>query len=694
MRSHHQLLSRGASAVIAIALAVLVGTNLATTGAAAGNPWWEPVERPRPDSDVNVSGAPFKGTNAKGEVRGFADLHNHLMTNEGFGGRIICGKPFSEAGVADALKDCPEHYPNGEFALFEQATGGGLTHDPNGWPAFKDWPRSNSMTHQQNYYAWVERAWRGGLRVMVTDLTTNGALCAMYPYKDRGCDEMESIRLQAAKTYQMQAFIDQMYGGEGEGWFRIVKSAAEAREVAEKGKLAVILGMETSEPFGCKQILDVAQCSRADIDRGLDEVYQLGVRSMFLCHKYDNALCGVRFDSGATGAAVNAAQFFSTGTFWKTEACKGPQQDNPIGLAGGAALTSAKVPNYAKPPKGTALPTYAADAQCNVRGLTALGDYAVRGLMDRGMMLEIDHMGVKAADQTFQILESANYPGVISSHSWMDSSWKERAYKLGGVVATYGFNGQSFLNESREGSALRAKYDRGLPFGADMNGVGGRPGPRGAGTENPVTYPFRSVDGGSLIDKQVSGERTWDVNVDGAAHYGMLPDAVEELRKLGGEDVVGEMYRGAETYLDTWAASERHQSPTNLAQGAPATASSSEWWNPFESFAPWKATDGNRGSRWASEWSDHQWLYVDLGQERTVGRAVLEWEWSYARAYRIEVWDEGSQSWRQVWSTDSGGGGIETAKFTPTTTRWVRIVGTARATSYGYSLWEVGIYSR
>lgn len=685
MRSHQQLLSRGASAVIAMALAVLVGTNLATSGASASRSWWEPVDRPSPDSDVNVAGAPFTGTNAKGEVRGFADLHNHLMTNEGFGGRIICGKPYSEAGVADALKDCPEHYPNGLGALFEQVTGGGLTHDPNGWPTFKDWPRSNSMTHQQNYYAWIERAWRGGLRVLVSDLTSNGPLCAIYPYKDRGCDEMESIRLQAAKTYQMQAFIDQMYGGEGQGWFRIVKTATEARNVAKQGKLAVVLGVETSEPFGCKQILDIAQCSKGDIDRGLDELYGLGVRSMFVCHKYDNALCGVRFDSGTNGIVVNAGQFLSTGTFWKTERCQGTQQDNPIGIEG-------VLPDWAKLP--VAMPTYSADAKCNTRGLTRLGEYAVRGLMQRGMMIEVDHMSVKAANRTFEILESADYPGVISSHSWMDASWRERAYQLGGVIATYGFNGQPFIDESRQGAALRAKYDRGLPFGADMNGVGGRPAPRGTGAGNQVTYPFTSVDGGSTIDKQVSGERTWDVNADGAAHYGMLPDAVEELRKLGGQDVVNEMYRGAETYLDTWAATEQHQSQArpNLASGMPAAASSSEW-NPFISYAPGRALDGDVGSRWASHWSDDQWLRVDLGTARTVGRVVTDWEAAHARSYRIEVSTDGS-TWRSVWSTDAGNGGIDTAKFTPTSARYVRVHGTARATSYGYSLWEVGVYDR
>ena len=52
-------------------------------------------------------------------------------------------------GVADALKDCPEHYPDGSLAVFDYITNGGDgKHDPAGWPTFKDWPAHDSMTHQ------------------------------------------------------------------------------------------------------------------------------------------------------------------------------------------------------------------------------------------------------------------------------------------------------------------------------------------------------------------------------------------------------------------------------------------------------------------------------------------------------------------------------------------------------------------
>ncbi|MEE1825162.1 discoidin domain-containing protein [Streptomyces sp. BE20] len=670
-----------------ISLLALAAAMLASPapGAASGADWWEPVSRPAPDSRIDVTGEPFRGTDAQGRVRGFVDAHNHLMSNEAFGGRLICGKTFSEAGVADALKDCPEHYPDGSLAFFDLITkGGDGRHDPAGWPTFADWPAHDSLTHQQNYYAWVERAWRGGQRVLVNDLVTNGVICSVYFFKDRSCDEMTSIRLQAQKTYDLQAYVDRMYGGPGRGWFRIVTDSAQAREVVRQGKLAVVLGVETSEPFGCKQILDVAQCSRDDIDRGLDELHRLGVRSMFLCHKFDNALCGVRFDEGGLGTAINAGQFLSTGTFWQTERCAGPQHDNPIGLAPATASVQQQLP------PGVTVPSYAGDAQCNTRGLTELGEYAVRGLMKRKMMLEVDHMSVKAAGRAFDVLESQSYPGVLSSHSWMDLDWTERVYRLGGFVAQYMHGAEGFSAEAGRTDALRDKYRVGYGYGTDMNGVGGWPGPRGADTANPVRYPFRSADGGSLIDRQTTGSRTWDLNTDGAAHDGLVPDWLEDVRLVGGQDVVDDLFRGAESYLTTWGAAEQHRATVNLAAGAPAAASSSEW-NPFTSYAPGRAVDGSTATRWASDWSDDQWLRIDLGATTLVGRVTLDWERAFGRSYRIEVSTDGA-TWQPVWATADGDGGLDTARFAGVPARQVRVHGLQRGTSWGYSLHELGVY--
>lgn len=667
-------------AIVVLTVAALLVPGGTATGSAEGRPWWEPVSRPAPDSGINVSGAPFKGTGPDGRVRGWVDAHNHVMTNEAFGGRLICGRPFSWDGVEDALKDCPEHYPNGSGALFENLTGGSPgTHDPVGWPTFKDWPSSKSFTHQQNYYAWVERAWRAGQRVMVTDLTSNGMLCALpIIAKDgRSCDEMESVRLQARKTYEMQDFVDAMYGGAGKGWFRIVTSPQQAIEVIKQGKLAVVLGVETSEPFGCKQVLDVAQCSKADIDRGLDELQSLGVSSMFICHKYDNALCGVRFDPGVQGVIVNVGQLLSTGTTWSTEACPTERTDNPI-FSGPSLIESTL---------GVDLPGYDPAKQCNPRGLTRLGEYAVEKMIKRHMMIELDHMSVKAADRTFEIAEAHGYPGLISSHSWMDSGWTERLYQLGGFATTYGHEPAHFVEEQARTAGLRDKYGKGSGLGIDMNGVANQSPPQGADSPIKVTYPYRSLDGGSMLDRQVTGSRTWDVNTDGAAHYGLVPDYLEQVRLAGGD--MNDLMNGAASYLDTWSAAIAHQDSPNLALGRTTTASSSEW-NPLTSYGAANATDGNTGTRWASGWSDDEWVQVDLSTARTVGSVTVDWERAHAAAYSVETSTDG-RSWRTVWSTQSSNGGLDTARFTPVTARYVRVHGARRATTWGYSLWELAV---
>ncbi|MER7554729.1 discoidin domain-containing protein, partial [Streptomyces anulatus] len=251
---------------------------------------------------------------------------------------------------------------------------------------------------------------------------------------------------------------------------------------------------------------------------------------------------------------------------------------------------------------------------------------------------------------------------------------------------------EGFIKEAERTRALREKYRVGYGYGTDMNGVGGWPAPRGADAPNPVTYPFRSTDGGSVVDKLTTGSRTWDFNTAGGAHYGMVPDWIEDIRGVGGQKVVDELFTGAESYLRTWAGSERYEPGRNLAEGAAATASSSEWWNPFENFRPDRAVDGDTGTRWASEWKDDQWLRIDLGSAKPVGRVTVDWEKAYAKSYSIELSTDGS-NWKTVWSTEVGDGGLDTARFATSQARYVRVKGLTRGTQWGYSLREVGVHA-
>ncbi|TCB98046.1 penicillin acylase family protein [Micromonospora zingiberis] len=126
---------------------------------------------------------------------------------------------------------------------------------------------------------------------------------------------------------------------------------------------------------------------------------------------------------------------------------------------------------------------------------------------------------------------------------------------------------------------------------------------------------------------------------------------------------------------------------TNLAVGRPVTASSSQLGNGAA-----RAVDGDLGTRWASSWSDNQWIRVDLGSVRQVGRVVLAWEAAYARSYRVEVSTDGT-TWRPVWSTTAGDGGTDVLAFAPQQARYVRMYGLTRGSSYGFSLWELSAYA-
>jgi microsomal dipeptidase-like Zn-dependent dipeptidase len=542
----------GRRALLALTIATAVaGVPGAATADPSTGPIGAAVSVPSPEAEINVTGAPFTGTDAKGRVRGFVDAHSHLFANEGFGGDVLCGKVFDPAGVAAALQDCPDHYPDGSLAWFDNLTGSPIgTHDPVGWPTFTDWPSHDSLTHQQMYYRWVERAWRGGERVMVLNLVTNGVLCSIYPIKTTSCDEMDAIRREAADAVALEKYVDAQYGGTGQGWFRIVKTPQEAQAAIVDGKLAVVLGIETSEPFGCKEILGFPQCTKSDIDKGLDEVYALGVRSMFPCHKFDNALCGVRFDSGTIGAILNEGQLISTGHWWQTEPCRTTAHDNTIE----PAVLPAEVAQYF--PGGLVAPVYGPGPHCNRRGLTSLGTYLVQGMMKRKMMIEVDHMSAKAANSTLSLIESAAYPGVLSTHSWLDPTYVERVYRAGGFVTGYPTDAASFITSWQQTKALRDKYSRpGYGFGLDMNGFGGWPAPVGPEAPNAVTYPFRTFDGGSVVDRQQAGKRSFDVNTDGLAEYGLLPDYIEQIRRTpGGQAVVDDLAQGAASYLQTWTA--------------------------------------------------------------------------------------------------------------------------------------------
>jgi len=121
--------------------------------------------------------------------------------------------------------------------------------------------------------------------------------------------------------------------------------------------------------------------------------------------------------------------------------------------------------------------------------------------------------------------------------------------------------------------------------------------------------------------------------------------------------------------------------------GQSTTASSAE----STEFPASNATDGNVTTRWSSTFSDPQWLQVDLGQSYPITHVTVTWEAACASAYQVQTSADGA-TWTTIYTNNSATGGIQDISATATG-RYVRIYATARASTWGDSLYEVAVYS-
>jgi hypothetical protein len=531
-----------------------------------------------PEVEVNVDGPLPPGGSADEPVRGLVETHMHQMAYEFLSTKAHCGKPWHRFGAPFALKDCPDHTAtDGCTAIIEVAFSGSTCHDPGGWPSFAGWPDYRQVTHEQSYYKWLERSWRAGLRIFVNLAVENRVLCELYnlyppagPPSPHGCNEMVTIRRELRRIRELERYIDAQNGGPGEGWYRIVGSPAEARQVIADGKLAVIPGMETSEPFGCRlmQPGDMPLCSEQQVRNGLDQIYDLGVRQLELVNKSDNALSGIAGDSGNTGFLTNLANFYSAGTFWDLERCTGdnPERNHdhsPTALSHNDDQLAANVLDALGDTTGITLPIYGSGDQCNQRGLSNLGELALRHVMGKGMIFDPDHMSVIARNRALDIVEAERYPGVITSHSWSTDNALPRISGLGGLIGPAAKSPASFVADwahiKLHGYDQLNPYLFGFGYGADMNGFATQGSPLPAGSQ--ISYPFTSpIDPAVTVHKQRSGTRTFDINTDGTAHYGLYADWTEAVRVAGGHEIIDDLANGAEAYLQMWERTISHAS--------------------------------------------------------------------------------------------------------------------------------------
>ena len=429
---------------------------------------------------------------------------------------------------------------------------------------------------------------------MVQHAVANQVICdlqvSIHPHKEQyQCNDMVSVEQSILETYAMERYIDAQAGGEGKGFFRVVTSPEEARAVIGAGKMAVVLGIETSNLFDCysSERPDRPSCDAEHVSTQLARFHELGVRVLFPVHKYDN---GFSAGDGHRGV-IEIANFINGGhysSFVQDCDLEAPGRfdqgrvlvgglNQPREVYGGPAAVD--MTNFANDPIASLSPNIGLALEgpldgdwCQSHGLTELGGYLVEEMMRLGMIIEMDHFPRRSYERVYQMLVDNDYPA-IGTHG---DNFEGRIYALGGMSKTNFRRCHDSNNERNPASGfvgraeLRAEKGE-YPaegFGFDLNGFAGAPGPRfgpkancSEPQENPVTYPFDSVAGDVQFTQPLLGERTLDFNTEGMVHIGLVPELIEDAKIGGASDAdLDPLFRSAEAYIRMWEKAERRSS--------------------------------------------------------------------------------------------------------------------------------------
>jgi microsomal dipeptidase-like Zn-dependent dipeptidase len=550
-----------------------------------------------------------------------------------------------ESGFCGVLGACPCEFPqcggkhlHGHHTLFDDAVGSPMgTLDGSefniGAPAFTAWPQWTTTTHQQAYYRWLERAWRGGLRLIVQMAVQNTALCETNKrLRNVDCsDSMAFVNQQLQAAYDFENFIDRVAGNgvdNNGGWFRIVLTPTQARRVIGEGKMAVVLGIEVDHLFNCKfpshqcthtdnnQLVectltldndtcvdpdDPAKSSEQWVREQVDYYHDVwGVRHMFPIHNFDNSFGG----TATWQSAIEVGNRFIEGHWYATQdECADEGYGFKLGEDGAVMQFIAGLFGFGDL---VDVPVRDEEASCNLFGLFPLGKTLVNRMMDRGMMVDIDHMSNRSLDDTIELAQArGGYPLAAThtlffnlnqtdiTHERMRTSAQLAAMNaMGSMVGvmlkddildrgtrgqrkTIDYAASGLVDDCRHSSKTFAQMytyavDRmggRVGMGSDFNGVAGHFGPRfgsdacgGDGGERSaqmmedrrLEYPF-TLEGFGSFRAQVSGPKTFDYNTIGLAHVGLLPDFVADLQRIGlSPQQLAPLFRSAEEYVRMW----------------------------------------------------------------------------------------------------------------------------------------------
>jgi microsomal dipeptidase-like Zn-dependent dipeptidase len=521
-------------------------------------------------------------------LKGFADLHTHPLSNLGFGGKLIhggvdvgsllpadasCNHHVRATSMEQALgNDNPTHGGWGTdngcgddirkvvIHKMQEANPGALvTPDKaRGAPDFHDWPQSKDITHQKMWVDWIRRAHDGGLRVMVALAVNNKTLAdGVAGPGDGPTDDRASADLQLAET---KAFV-----GRHHDFMEVAYTPQDLERIVRAGKTAVVLGIEIDDIGNFNK---VPKLDDHMIAEELGRLHREGVRYVFPIHVIDNPFGGTGVYQGAF-ALSNwreaghdwdlACASASDGITWKLK----PADSNFFE----DTLVSQKLQTNAwHHPTPPSCPT----GHVNKLGLTPHGEFAIREMMRLGMMIDLDHMSMKSLNQTLAIAQAVpggyplnsghnclrGMPGCQRSENQRTVEQLKKITALGGMVGI-GTSIDAYTFVAQYGAAVKALGPGGgAGLGTDMNGlVMAPPARRGSKVQYDAKFPTSKT-----------GDRQWNYNSDGVAHYGMLADFLVDARTApGGAQLIDQhLMLSADSFWRMWQKCEAQKSKVKV----------------------------------------------------------------------------------------------------------------------------------
>lgn len=524
-------------------------------------------------------------------IWGFVDMHTHPMAHLGFGKKLLHGVPDVGSIIPTGTRDCnpadrkatsiqealgDDNSTHGKpQGLFDNPCGDfqrnfvirgleianeaqsqhssnslGYSDDPN--KAFVSWPKFNDITHQQMWVDWIQRTYQGGLRVMVA-LAVNNHTLADAVNGDSPTDDKGSADLQIR---EIEEFVNRH-----NDFMEVATSPQQLRSIVRKNKLAVIIGVEIDNIGNFNK---TSSLSQEMITEEIQKLYNNKVRYIFPIHVLDNKFGG----TAVYQDIFNYSNKTEYGSFWNLK-CAEPSDGITKQIKGNIAIQFAGAFIGQDPFEKLPIPSCANGiGHKNRKGLTPDGNFAIKEMMKRGMLIDIDHMSEESANQTLTIAESipGGYP-INAGHNGFRSNGQQNEYErtdaqvakistLGGMMGVGWGNNVSceFLNKFQYGFVkMNGKQ---LAIGTDINGLVKVPRPRNASIDcsgSPVIYAEISGKPNGLLTMAQTGAKKWNYNTEGVAHYGLIPDFLQDLKNIGmAPQQRSSFFMSAEYFAQMW----------------------------------------------------------------------------------------------------------------------------------------------